>query len=48
VEYTKCMGFTTSPSIVSHLVIPSKGDGVLISLVGETGVGQNNGNMVQD
>jgi hypothetical protein len=38
------MGFTTSPSKVCHLVIPSYGGTVLVLLVGDTGVGQNNEN----
>jgi hypothetical protein len=43
-KYTKCMGFATSPSKVSRLIIPSNEDMVLVLLVGDRGVGQNNGN----
>jgi hypothetical protein len=43
-KYAKYRCLTTSPSKVSHLVIPSHDDPVLVSLVGDTGVGQNNGN----
>jgi hypothetical protein len=43
-KYTKCIGFTASPSKVSRLVIPSTEDMVSVLLVGDTPAGQNNGN----